>query len=141
MIDELSSLWFLFTTAFLSSTLLPGGSEANLVYLLSKEQHSIGLLISVATLGNTLGGMTNYIIGRYIPQKKGQSSNEQRAMKFIHKYGYITLLFSWLPIIGDPLCLVAGWLRYNPLICFLLIAIGKAIRYSVLAVLVLNTYL
>ncbi|CZF78604.1 membrane protein [Grimontia sp. AD028] len=128
-----SALWVLFSTGFLSATLLPGGSEANLIYLLKQSDYGIAILVMVATLGNTLGGMTNYWIGRFIPARTLNQKHGQRAISWLQRYGYWTLLLSWLPIIGDPLCLAAGWLRLKQRWCWILIAIGKALRYLILA--------
>ncbi|MDD1791826.1 DedA family protein [Enterovibrio makurazakiensis] len=128
-----SALWVLFSTGFLSATLLPGGSEANLIFLLKESQFSLGVLVLVATLGNTLGGMTNYFIGRFIPARTLEQKHGQKAIGWLQRYGYWTLLLSWLPLIGDPLCLAAGWLRLKQHWCWLLIATGKALRYVILA--------
>lgn len=133
-----NALWVLFSTGFLSSTLLPGGSEANLVLLLNENKHSVALLIIVATLGNTLGGMTNYWIGRFLPNKQTDEKHQQRALAWLNRYGYPALLLSWLPVIGDPLCLAAGWLRWRQRWCWLLVATGKALRYLVLTALTLG---
>ncbi|MGR5457243.1 YqaA family protein, partial [Vibrio alfacsensis] len=80
----------------------------------------------VATIGNTLGGLTNYWIGIWLPNRTQEEKHGHKAMAWIQKYGYWTLLLSWLPVIGDPLCLAAGWLRMKFLPCVVLIAIGKA---------------
>ena len=136
MLDWLSgdsALWVLFSTGFLSATLLPGGSEANLILLLKESSYSIAMLVLVATLGNTLGGMTNYWIGRFLPARTQEQKHGQRAISWLQRYGYWTLLLSWLPVIGDPLCLAAGWLRLKQRWCWMLIALGKALRYVVLA--------
>ncbi|MGF1696644.1 DedA family protein [Vibrio kyushuensis] len=128
-----SALWVLFISGFLSATLLPGGSEAGLIATLSLNQYSTLIIIVVATLGNTLGGMTNYWLGLWLPNRTQQEKHGHKAISWLNRYGYWTLLFSWLPIIGDPLCLAAGWLRMRLLPCFVLILIGKALRYSLLA--------
>ncbi|CCN70645.1 YqaA family protein [Vibrio nigripulchritudo] len=128
-----SVLWVLFSTGFFGATLLPGGSEASLVAALKLNQYPIAQLIFVVTIGNTLGGLTNYWIGLFLPNRTQSEKHGHKALQWLKQYGYITLLFSWLPIIGDPLCLAAGWLRMKFLPCLILIAIGKAIRYSVIA--------
>ena len=128
-----SALWVLFFSGFLSATLLPGGSEAGLIATLSLNQFSTPLIIAVATLGNTLGGLTNYWLGLWLPNRTQSEKHGHKAMSWLSKYGYWTLLFSWLPIIGDPLCLAAGWLRMKFLPSLVLIAIGKGLRYSLLA--------
>ena len=101
------TLWFLFLSAFISSTLFPGGSEAALLYLASEAKHPLILLLIVATLGNTLGAMTSWGIGRLIAirysAEKLSKPSQQKAVARLEKYGSPVLLFSWLPIIGDPL--------------------------------------
>lgn len=131
-----SALWVLFSTGFLSATLLPGGSEANLIAALKLGDNPVWQLVGVATLGNTLGGMTNYWLGRILPDKTSDQKHGHKALQWLKKYGYWTLLFSWLPIIGDPLCLAAGWLRMRQGLCLVLILIGKAIRYTALTLIV-----
>lgn len=126
----------LFVSAFISSTLLPGGSEALLLALAMNETHGSGLLLIVATAGNTLGGMTSWLIGwwlarRYPLEDLSQHKYERAVMRVRH-WGSPVLLLSWLPVIGDPLCVAAGWLRINPLWSMLLIALGKGGRYAVL---------
>ncbi|PWI32104.1 hypothetical protein DI392_17170 [Vibrio albus] len=136
-----SSLWLLFSAGFLSATLLPGGSEVALVTTLETAHHPAVLLVAVATAGNTLGGMTNYLLGLWLPnrtysQKRTHfAKNSHKALEWIHKYGYFALFFSWLPVIGDVLCLASGWLRMHFLPCLILIALGKSVRYSLLAAL------
>lgn len=131
-----SALWILFSTGFLSATLLPGGSEAHLIYLLKQNSHAMATLVLIAALGNTLGGMTNYWLGRLLPKRTLEQKHSQRAIAWLQRYGYWTLLLSWLPIIGDPLCLAAGWLRLRQSWCCLFIAIGKMLRYVVLALVI-----
>lgn len=128
------SLWFLFVSAFISSTLFPGGSEAVLAYLVSESNHSLVLLVSIATLGNTLGAMTSWGIGRLISirysAEKLSKTSQQKAVERIQKYGSPILLLSWLPVVGDPLCVAAGWLRMNWLVSLAYIAVGKLLRYT-----------
>ncbi|MGF1715113.1 YqaA family protein [Photobacterium chitinilyticum] len=131
-----SALWVLFTTGFLSATLLPGGSEANLIASLKLGDNAAWLVVFVATLGNTLGGMTNYWLGRLLPDKTSDEKHGHKALQWLKKYGYWSLFFSWLPVIGDPLCLAAGWLRMHHWLSLLIIMIGKAARYAVLALIV-----
>lgn len=135
------SLWYLFITAFISSTLFPGGSEAVLAYLVSESNHSLLFLVLVATLGNTLGAMTSWGIGRLISirysTEKLSKASQQKAVERLQKYGSPVLLLSWLPIIGDPLCVAAGWLRIHWLQCLLFIAVGKLLRYIVVVYLVM----
>lgn len=135
---ELSALWLLFSTSFLSATLLPGGSEVNLVYLLNQHPHSALLFIFIATLGNTLGGLVNFMLGRCFPARVKHNKQTEKITYYIERYGYAALLFSWLPLIGDPLCVVAGWLRLKLVPCLFMIALGKALRYCLLAGFVLG---
>lgn len=128
-----SAHWVLFITGFLSATLLPGGSEAGLIATLRLEQYSVFTLVVVATMGNTLGGITNYGIGRWLPNRTQDEKHGHKAIQWLTKHGYWSLLFSWLPVIGDPLCLAAGWLRMKFWPCLWLVLIGKAFRYSLLA--------
>ncbi len=132
MFEELS-LWALFVSAFISSTILPGGSEVLLGVLLVQQMHTPGLLLSVASLGNTLGGMTSWCLGwliaKYYPVSSMLAPRRRSALQVIKKWGVLALLLSWLPLIGDALCVAAGWLRLNFLLSFLLIAIGKTLRY------------
>lgn len=135
-----SALWVLFFTGFLSATLLPGGSEASLLATISTEQYSVPLIVLVATIGNTLGGLTNYWIGLLIPNRTRNEKHGHRAIAWIHRFGYGALFFSWLPIIGDPICLAAGWLRMKFLPSLILIFVGKALRYCVLSALFLGFF-
>ena len=130
-----AALWVLFFSGFLSATLLPGGSEAGLIATLNLNQYPPTMVILVATIGNTLGGLTNYWLGLWLPNRTQDEKHGHKAMQWLQKYGYWSLFFSWLPIIGDPLCLAAGWLRMRFLPSFWLILMGKAIRYSLLAAL------
>ena len=131
-----ASLWSLFVSAFLASTLLPGGSEAVLAYLATDDQHLPLTLLVIATLGNTLGGMTSWGIGRLIairyPARGLVKPAHQKALEHVQRWGSPILLFSWLPVIGDPLCVAAGWLRLHWLLSLLFIGAGKAARYAVI---------
>ncbi|CAM3503900.1 Inner membrane protein YqaA [Vibrio aerogenes CECT 7868] len=129
------SLWVLFFSSFLSATLLPGSSEAALVATLSLQQFSPAMIVFIATLGNSLGGMTNYCLGVWVPNRTHINKHGHKSLVWLKKYGYWTLLLSWMPVIGDALCIAAGWLRmkfFESLIC---IVIGKTVRYIMLTVL------
>ena len=126
--SEEASLWTLFASSFLAATLLPGGSEAVLFAVLKLHPGQYWLALAIATLGNTLGGMSSYLIGRIIPQTK-----ELRGLQGVRKYGSPALLLAWVPIIGDPLCVAAGWLRLNPWLSALFMGLGKFGRYLVIA--------
>ena len=137
MAGDLLNLWTLFLSAFISATLLPGGSEAVLAALHQTAQYPISTLLLVATIGNTLGGLTSYAVGRMIiwryPNKRLSSDSTNnahlRAINRIKKWGSLVLLFSWVPVIGDPLCVAAGYLKINPLLATTFFAIGKLMRY------------
>lgn len=126
--SEGESLWLLFSSSFLAATLLPGGSEAVLFGVLKLHPEQVLPALGVATLGNTLGGMSSYLIGRILPQKKGLP-----GLPAMRKYGAAALLLSWVPLLGDPLCVAAGWLRLNPWLSMLYIALGKFARYAAIA--------
>jgi len=139
LIDSGWSLWGLFLSAFVSSTLLPGGSEAVLLLLAEQGSADKWLLLAVATAGNTLGGMTTWALGRVLAWRfpaRRFMDKEQQAIARIRRWGSPVLLLSWVPVIGDPLCLAAGWLRLHWLPSLLFIAAGKAARYAVMLLLV-----
>jgi membrane protein YqaA with SNARE-associated domain len=120
-------LWGMFASSFLSATLLPGNSELVFVALVHQAPELGGAALAVATLGNTLGGMTSYLVGRLLPQPR-----EGRAVAWLARYGPAALLLSWVPVIGDGLCVASGWLRQNAAAATLFVAAGKCARYWVL---------
>ncbi|MGC0951238.1 YqaA family protein [Pantoea agglomerans] len=122
----------MFGSSFLSATLLPGSSEALLIALLIAKKTSVYGLLLAASLGNTLGGLTNILIGRLLPLKR-QGRWHDTAMTWLHRLGPAALLFSWLPVMGDLLCVLAGWLRFAWLPAMLFLAVGKTLRYIVIA--------
>ncbi|GGP80972.1 membrane protein [Shewanella ulleungensis] len=126
----------MFSGAFLAATLLPGGSEVLLVALLNDVPVMWPELLVVATLGNTLGAITSYGLGRVGRLAKNpqdlHSKSHQTALMWVERYGIWALLLSWLPIIGDVLCVLAGWLKWPLMASTLLIFIGKILRYSVI---------
>ena len=123
----------LFLASFLSATLLPGGSEVVLfaVIRLHPEQTLAALLL--ATVGNTLGGMLTFYMGRLLPQhlapQKLCEAVSPGGTALARRHGPPILLLAWVPIIGDALCAAAGWLRLPPLACAAWMAAGKAARY------------
>ncbi len=139
MDPETAGLWGLAVSAFLSSTLLPGGSEVVLAYLAHERSQPAWLLLTVASAGNTLGGMSSWLIGRLIPAKPLDRDDLVAAVARIRKYGSPALLLSWMPVLGDPLCVAAGWLRIAWPWALLFIAVGKVARYAVLLWLVQGT--
>ena len=125
----------LFGSAFLSATLLPGSSEAALVALLAAGQGDPALLIAVATVGNVLGSVVNWVIGRFFAQFSDRrwfpvsQHAFDRAAAWYGRFGIWSLLFAWLPVVGDPLTLVAGALRADFRWFLILVTLGKAARY------------
>lgn len=133
----LESLWTLFISALISSTLLPGGVEALLAYQVGEQPQAAPTLILVATLGNTLGSYITFAMGSLIawryPLKALDKPNHLRAKRWLTSRGPWVLLLAWLPVIGDPLCLLAGWLRLNLIYSFAAILIGKLLRFLLIA--------
>ncbi|MCU7786270.1 YqaA family protein [Lelliottia amnigena] len=135
--SDLLSLASLFASSFLSATLLPGNSEVVLVAMLLSGVSQPWLLVLIATMGNSLGGLTNVILGRFFPLRK-KSRWQEKAAGWLKRYGAATLLLSWMPVIGDLLCLLAGWMRisWGPVLFFL--CLGKALRYVLVALVTLQ---
>jgi membrane protein YqaA with SNARE-associated domain len=131
-VNEPLSLGALFLSSFTSATVLPGTSEAALVAVLLAGSAGLWASLAVATLGNTLGGLSSYGLGRIVPKRL-----DSRALGWIRRYGALSLLFSWVPLVGDGLCVAAGWLRINLWWSALCIAVGKFARYWVIAQLVM----
>ena len=136
---ELSVYGGLFLVALLSASILPLQSEAILVGLLLSDNHPVWLLLAVASVGNVLGSLLNWYLGKYLqhfqqrrwfPVKPEQLD---KASRWYLKYGKWSLLLSWVPIIGDPLTVIAGVLREPFLPFLLLVTIAKVSRYLVLA--------
>ena len=134
--DEQSSLLVLFTSSFLAATLLPGGSEAVLFGVLTAHPQLYWPALGIASLGNTLGGMSSYAIGRLLPDEKAllkKSGGNMRGLEWVRNHGSPVLLLAWAPLIGDLLCVAAGWLRVNWLWAMLFMAVGKFARYWMIA--------
>ena len=130
-----TSLWGLFLSAIVSSTLFPGGSEVVLGVLAAGQQHDPWLLLAIASLGNTLGGLISWLLGLLVVRQRFSFTErllekQQRAIAWLRKWGSPGLLLSWLPIVGDPLCFAAGFLRVPFLASLLFIALGKTARYA-----------
>lgn len=131
--------WGLFALSLAAATLLPGGSEAALVALLVQAAHPAWALVLVATAGNVLGAVINWALGRALRHLVGRrwfpvtAAQLARGEAIFTRYGAWTLLFSWLPVIGDPLTVAAGTLGLRLPLFLLLVGIGKAARYAVLA--------
>jgi membrane protein YqaA with SNARE-associated domain len=124
-LDGPVSLGALFLSSFVSATLLPGGSELLLFALLADSPGLFWPALGVATLGNTLGGLSSYLLGRLVPQRRLPA----RQIVWLQRFGAPALLLSWAPLVGDALCLAAGWLRLNPAQSALYLAVGKGLRY------------
>lgn len=132
----------LFLAAFLSATLLPGGSEAALAAVLALGRADPAAAITIATLGNTLGSTVNWAIGRFLarfrdhPRFPVGPERLERTTALYRRWGVWSLLLSWVPVIGDPLTVVGGVLG-TPLPVFVgLVALAKFVRYLVVAGLV-----
>jgi membrane protein YqaA with SNARE-associated domain len=133
----------LFVAAFLAATILPLSSEVVLSSLLLAGLPSF-TLVAIATVGNVLGSLTNYALGYWASKeiirrwlKMSDEEFVQAERRFV-KYGLFSLLFAWVPIIGDPLTVIAGVLRIRLLWFVILVAAGKLIRYIVISYFVLQ---
>jgi len=121
-----------FAASFLAATVVPLSSEAVLFgYLKLHPEYSV-LAVALATAGNTAGGMTTYLLGRLVPVKSREKLNP-RAVGWLVTYGSPALVLAWLPLVGDALSLAAGWLRVNWLGALAFMALGRCIRYLVVA--------
>jgi len=118
----------LFAASFAAATLFPLPSEAALFAYLQLHPEN-ALAVAVATVGNTAGGMTTYLIGRFIPQKKFDST----AVQSVRRFGAPITALAWLPVVGDALTVAAGWLRLNWIAALGFMAAGRCARYLVVA--------
>lgn len=134
----------LFLSALVAATLLPMQSEAVLVGLMLTTDHPVWALIVVASIGNVLGSMINWLLGRGIHHYRDRkwfpvkTASLERADGWYRRYGKWSLLLSWVPVIGDPLTMIAGVLREPLPIFLLLVTLAKVGRYMVLAALTLG---
>lgn len=137
--SETAAYFSLFASAFLSATLLPGSSEAALIALLVAGKGDPAALVVVATIGNVLGSVVNWLLGRFFAHFRDRrwfpvsKRSYDRATVWYGRYGIWSLLFAWLPVVGDPLTLAAGALRTHFRWFLLLVTIGKAGRYLFIA--------
>lgn len=128
----------LFIAAFLAATILPMGSEVLLGLLLTNGFDPL-VTLAVATLGNVLGSVTNYGLGlwgsKFLVKKmlRMQAHEFAKATDRLNRYGAVSLLFAWVPVIGDPLTVAAGVLRINFILFLALVTVGKALRYWIIA--------
>lgn len=131
-----------FLSAFLAATLLPAQSEAVLSFYILSAPQTVFALILVATVGNVLGSVVNWVLGIYATKFQNRKwfpatpSQIKRAEKFYHKYGRYSLLLSWVPFIGDPITVIAGVLREPVLSFLILVTIAKSARYIVLSLII-----
>lgn len=127
----------LFLSAFLSATLLPGSSEILLLTLMQQDLNQ-GLLWLWATLGNTLGSLVNWVLGRYFLHFQHRrwfpvsQQSLQKSQHWFQRYGLWSLLLSWAPVIGDPLTLLAGVMKVRLSLFLFLVLIAKGLRYALL---------
>jgi len=132
-----AGLWGLFLASFLAATVLPFSSEALLGLMALGTWSSLSLLL-VASIGNTLGGLTNYGIGRWVPEEKLlrrlriDTAKADRWRSLVYRYGAWAALLCWLPVIGDPIAIALGLFRAPLLSTALLMLLGKTARYAVL---------
>ena len=128
----------LFILSFLAATLLPGGSEAALIGMAALSTHSILTLLIVASIGNTLGSVLNYWLGRFALQYQDRewfpvsNADLTKAQGWFAHWGQWSLLLAWVPIIGDPLTVAAGLMRMSFGRFLILVAISKITRYMVI---------
>lgn len=129
-----------FVVSFISATLLPMGSEPAVFGFIKLNPALFWPTILVATVGNTLGGALNWWLGlgthKAVDKVRG-SATELRALAWLRRFGPRACLLSWLPIVGDPLCAVAGWLRLPFWPCVAYMAVGKLLRYLVMTAVLL----
>ena len=136
---EIANYVGLFVSALLSATILPGSSEIALLTLLAQGNSDPVILITVATVGNVLGSTINWAMGYYFGRYRDRGwfplnpRSYDRAIAWYQRYGLWSLLFSWLPIVGDPLTIVAGVLRVDIRWFIPLVTLGKAARYAFIA--------
>ncbi|MBG9390226.1 YqaA family protein [Caenimonas aquaedulcis] len=133
----------LFVVAFISATLVPLGSEPALFGLLKLDPGLFWPAVAVATLGNTAGGMVDWWMGsaaHTAAQRVSGARTRTRALSLLAKLGPRACLLSWLPVVGDPLCALAGWLRLPFWPCTGYMLAGKALRYVVMTAVLMHYF-
>jgi membrane protein YqaA with SNARE-associated domain len=135
--DAIAAYAGLFAVAFLAATIFPAQSEAALLGLLTLDRYPALVLLAVASAGNVMGSCANYALGRFLAgserlQRLINSSHRERAETWYRRYGKWSLLASWLPVIGDPLTVVAGALRESFTVFVVLVTVAKVGRYLVM---------
>ena len=132
-----------FVVSFISATLLPLGSEPAVFGLVRLNPQMFWPAIFVATAGNTLGGAVSWWMGlasHKVVDKYRHSTTHLRALQWLERIGPKACLLSWLPIVGDPLCAVAGWLKLSFWPCVLYMAIGKFLRYVTMTAILMGLF-
>ena len=135
----------LFLTAFLAATLVPAQSEAVLTALLMNGQYPWWLLLTVASIGNVLGSVVNWCLGRGIDRFHDRAwfpvkpQMRVKAQDWYTRYGRWSLLLSWVPFVGDPITVAAGIMREKFLVFLLLVSVAKTARYAILTMIVLKS--
>ncbi len=130
----MTSYLLLFGSAFLAATILPFYSEV-ILYALLREGGDPVVLVVIATLGNTLGAVVNWILGRYLLHFRSRrwfyfsEKQIEKAQRWFQRYGFWTLLLAWMPVGGDALTLIAGIMKIRLSLFLLLVGTGKALRY------------
>ncbi len=132
LISPANGLTGLFVASFVAATLVPLSSEAVLFGFLKLYPGDLVPALALATLGNTLGGLTTYAIGRLLPERT-QQKLDARVLDRLRRYGSPLTILAWLPLVGDGLCLAAGWLRLNWIAVTAFMAAGRLARYWVVA--------
>ncbi|MSQ70931.1 MAG: DedA family protein [Betaproteobacteria bacterium] len=123
------SLLSLLVASFVAATLIPLSSEAALFAVLKLHADLLWPALATATVGNTLGGLSSYVIGRYAGSKKPLTQ-----LGAVQRWGAPLLLFAWLPVVGDALCVAAGWLRLSWVAVACYQAAGRFLRYWLVSV-------
>ncbi len=122
----------LFAASFVAATLLPLSSEAALAAFLLAYPGDTAAAIALATFGNTAGGMSTYWIGR-VARERTRARLDAKSVAWLARYGSLATSLAWLPVIGDALCLAAGWLRLAWPAVLVFMATGRLARYLVIA--------
>jgi membrane protein YqaA with SNARE-associated domain len=135
----MTAYFSLFIAALVAATIFPAQSEAVLVGLIATGEYSVWLLVVVASVGNVLGSIVNWLLGRGVERFRDRRwfplrpKALEKAQAWYRHYGKWSLLASWLPIVGDPLTLVAGVMKEPLPVFILLVTIAKTARYAILA--------
>ena len=137
------SLTTVFVVSFISATLLPLGSEPVVLGVVHLNPDMLWPVILVATIGNTLGGAVDWWMGygaHQVADKYSHSKHHTRVLDWLKKLGPKACLLAWLPLVGDPLCAVAGWLRLPFWPCLAYMAVGKFVRYLLMTTALLGVW-